>query len=185
MRLKLILPLLAALALAACQSTPEDTGSSSGTGGAEEGVSDAVVSDDSLIVEEEPVTTVAAVDPSQPLPGSQEELVQRVGDRVFFGFDTAVLDPEARRTLDRQAEWLRLFPEVALVLEGHCDERGTREYNLALGERRAHAVREYLIAQGIAPSRLRTISYGKERPYALGHNDEAWALNRRSVSVID
>ena len=102
------------------------------------------------MIEEE--TTVAALDPSQPLPGSQEELVQSVGDRVFFDFDSAVLGADARRTLDRQAEWLRLFPEVSLVVEGHCDERGTREYNLALGERRANAVREYLIDQGIAPS---------------------------------
>ena len=183
MRLRLILPLLLALGVAACESTPEDAGSSTGAGADETMLSDTEAPTSDVIVEEE--TTLAAIDPSQPLPGSQEELVQNVGDRVFFDFDSAVLEPEARRTLDRQAEWLRLFPEVLLVLEGHCDERGTREYNLALGERRANAVREYLIAQGIAPSRLRTLSYGKERPYALGHNDEAWALNRRSVSVID
>ena len=179
MRLRLILPFVVALGLAACQSTPEDTGTGTGTGEA----AGTEVSTDTVVVEED--TTVAALDPSQPLPGSQEELVQSVGDRVFFDFDSAVLEADARRTLDRQAEWLRLFPEIALVLEGHADERGTREYNLALGERRANAVREYLITQGIGPSRLRTISYGKERPYALGHNEEAWALNRRGVSVID
>lgn len=179
MRLRLILPFVVALGLAACQSTPEDTGTGAGAGEA----AGTEVSTDTVVVEEE--TTVAALDPSQPLPGSQEELVQSVGDRVFFEFDSAVLEADARRTLDRQAEWLRLFPEIALVLEGHADERGTREYNLALGERRANAVREYLITQGIGPSRLRTISYGKERPYALGHNEEAWALNRRGVSVID
>ena len=179
MRLKLILPFVVALGLAACQSTPEDTGTSAGAGE----TTGTEVSTDTVIVEEE--TTVAALDPSQPLPGSQEELVQSVGDRVFFDFDSAVLEADARRTLDRQSEWLRLFPEIALVIEGHADERGTREYNLALGERRANAVREYLITQGIGPSRLRTISYGKERPYALGHNEEAWALNRRGVSVID
>ena len=183
MRLGLILPFVLALGVAACQSTPEDTGSSSGTGADETIGSGTEASSDDIMVEED--TTVAALDPSQPLPGSQEELVQSVGDRVFFEFDSAVLGADARRTLDRQSEWLRLFPEIALVLEGHADERGTREYNLALGERRANAVREYLITQGIGPSRLRTISYGKERPYALGHNDEAWALNRRSVSVID
>ena len=185
MRLRLILPLLAALGLAACQSTPEETASSTGAGAEEEIISSVGLTDDDLIVEEQTGISVAAVDPSQPLPGSQEELVQNVGDRIFFELDSAVLGADARRTLERQAEWLRLFPEVALVIEGHCDERGTREYNLALGERRANAVREYLVSQGIAPSRLRTITYGKERPYALGHNDEAWALNRRSVSVIN
>ena len=183
MRLTLILPFVVAFGVAACQSTPEDTGSSSGAGADETIGSGTEVSSDDITVEDG--TTVAALDPSQPLPGSQEELVQSVGDRIFFEFDSAVLGADARRTLDRQAEWLRLFPEIALVIEGHADERGTREYNLALGERRANAVREYLITQGIGPSRLRTISYGKERPYALGHNDEAWALNRRSVSVID
>ena len=182
MRLRLILAFVVALGVAACESTPDDTGSSSGAG-AEQTIDTATDTSDDIMVEED--TTVAALDPSQPLPGSQEELVQNVGDRVFFEFDSAVLGADGRRTLDRQAEWLRLFPEIALVLEGHADERGTREYNLALGERRANAVREYLITQGIGPARLRTISYGKERPYALGHNEEAWALNRRSVSVID
>ena len=181
MRLRLILAFVVALGVAACESTPDDTGSSSGAGADQTVDSGPATSDD--IVEGE--TTLAALDPSQPLPGSQEELVQNVGDRVFFEFDSAVLGADGRRTLDRQAEWLRLFPEIALVLEGHADERGTREYNLALGERRANAVREYLITQGIGPARLRTISYGKERPYALGHNEEAWALNRRSVSVVD
>jgi len=183
MRLRLILPLVLAVGLAACESTPEETGSSTGVGVDEATLTGSEAPSTDVVIEEE--TTLAALDPSAPLPGSQEELVQKVGDRVFFEFDSAVLEPEGRQTLDRQAEWLRLFPEVSLVIEGHCDERGTREYNLALGERRANAVREYLISQGIAPSRLRTISYGKERPYALGHNDEAWALNRRSVSVID
>ena len=182
MRLTLIAAFVVALGLAACESTPDDTGSGTGAG-TDQTLDTGADSSDDIMVEED--TTVAALDPSQPLPGSQEELVQSVGDRVFFEFDSAVLGADARRTLDRQAEWLRLFPEIALVLEGHADERGTREYNLALGERRANAAREYLITQGIGPSRLRTISYGKERPYALGHNEEAWALNRRSVSVID
>jgi peptidoglycan-associated lipoprotein len=180
MRLKLILPLLAAVALAACESTPEDTGSSTGGGAAEADTSSSSASNVSSAE-----TQVASVEPTGPIPGSQEDLVQNVGDRVFFEFDSAVLTPEARRTLERQSEWLKLFPEVAISVEGHCDERGTREYNLALGERRANAAREYLVSQGIAASRVRTISYGKERPYALGHNEEAWALNRRSVSVIN
>ena len=120
MRLRLILPLVIALGVAACESTPQDTGSSSGAGVDETISSGTDVTSTDVMIEEE--TTVAALDPSQPLPGSQEELVQNVGDRVFFEFDSAVLGAEARRTLDRQAEWLRLFPEIALVLEGHADE---------------------------------------------------------------
>ena len=185
MRLRLILPLLAAIALAACTSTPETDSSAIDTGIEGQIDSGTATDDTSIIVEQEPEPVVVTTDPSEPSPGSQEELVQRVGDRVFFELDSAILGADARRTLERQAEWLRLFPENVMVIEGHCDERGTREYNLALGERRANAVREHLITQGIAPSRLRTISYGKERPYALGHNEEAWALNRRSVSVVE
>ena len=190
MRLRLILPLLAALALAACESTPDETGSGTGEGAGQAGVAGAVDSTGMAGPDETgmpPPPELEEMEPAtvEPPPGSQEDLVQNVGDRVFFEFDSAVLLPDARRTLGRQSEWLRLFPEVTLTIEGHCDERGTREYNLALGERRASAARDYLIAQGIAPSRIRTVSYGKERPYALGHNEEAWALNRRSVSVID
>ncbi len=193
MRLRLILPLLAALALAACESMPEETSSITGEGAEQAGMADATAPVDSTDMtgpdktEMPPTPEIEMREPEPvgPLPGSQEDLVQNYGDRVFFEFDSAVLLPDARRTLERQSEWLRLFPEVTLTIEGHCDERGTREYNLALGERRANAVREYLITQGITPSRLRTVSYGKERPYALGHNEEAWALNRRSVSIID
>mgnify|MGYP001280539258 CR=1 FL=1 len=130
-------------------------------------------------------TEIEAVDPSAPLPGTQEDLVQNVGDRIFFDLDSAVLSPQSRGVLEKQAEWLKLFPDVSVTIEGHCDERGTREYNLALGERRASVVRSYLIALGVEAQRLNTISYGKERPYALGHDGEAWTLNRRSVSVIN
>ena len=184
MRLRLIVPLVAALALAACESTPEEDGSAVGEG-VEAALEPAPAQDDveTTVVMEPEEPLAEPPDPALPEPGSHQDLVQRVGDRVFFALDSAVLDADARRTLERQAEWLRLFPENSLIIEGHCDERGTREYNLALGERRANAVREYLITQGIAPSRLTTISYGKERPYALDHNEEAWALNRRAVSV--
>lgn len=187
----LILPLLAALALAACQSAPSGSSRPDGaTGDAGTSISDmegGAATDQEGTAGEPGVESeqVAALDPSRPPPGTQEDLVHNVGDRIFFDLDSAVLLPDARRTLERQAEWLGLYPELRLVIEGHCDERGTREYNLALGERRANAVREYLITYGIAPSRLRTISYGKERPYALGHDEEAWALNRRAVSVIE
>jgi len=117
-------------------------------------------------------------------PGTQEDLVVNVGDRVFYGFDSSELTSEARATLDRQASWLAKYPSVTIVLEGHCDERGTREYNLALGERRAAAAKNYLVASGVAEGRITTVSYGKERPAVLGSNEAAWAQNRRAVSVI-
>ncbi len=103
---------------------------------------------------------------------------------MFFATDQSTLPPEARATLERQAVWLQTYPNYALSIEGHADERGTREYNLALGERRASAIKNYLVALGIGPGRLSTISYGKERPEAPGSIDEAWAQNRRGVSVI-
>ncbi|MCI5049317.1 MAG: peptidoglycan-associated lipoprotein Pal [Rickettsiales bacterium] len=116
--------------------------------------------------------------------GSQDDLAQNVGDRVFFGYDSSVLSYEAQQTLDRQAEWLQQYPQVNIVMEGHCDERGTRAYNLALGERRADAARSYLVSLGVSPSRITTVSYGKERPAALGSNESSWAQNRRAVTVI-
>ncbi len=187
MRSRLILPLLAALALAACETPSQETASGEGAGVADGASLDTVETFDTMetIDLSSEDTELVMVDPDAPLPGSQEDLVQNVGDRVFFELDSAVLSPQARATLERQAEWLRLFPEVRIAIEGHCDERGTREYNLALGERRANAAREYLVGLGIDPSRLRTLSYGKERPYALSHDEEAWSLNRRAVSVIE
>lgn len=117
-------------------------------------------------------------------PGTQEDLVVNVGDRVFFAFNESSLSAEARATLDRQAAWLKKYGSVKVTIEGHCDERGTREYNLALGERRATAVKNYLVADGIGASRIKTISYGKERPAVLGSNEAAWAQNRRGVTVV-
>ena len=122
---------------------------------------------------------------SGPIGGSQEDLVVNVGDRVFFAFDSSVIDGEARATLDRQAAWLGQYPTNTLTLEGHADERGTREYNLALGERRATAVKQYLVAAGVDPSRLTTISYGKERPVCVASDDNCYAQNRRGVSVLN
>lgn len=118
------------------------------------------------------------------VPGSQQDLVVNVGDRVFFGYDQFDLTAEARATVERQAQWLKTNSNVNVVIEGHCDERGTREYNLALGEKRATAVRNYLIASGIAPNRVQTISYGKERPVVLGSDNASWAQNRRGVMVV-
>ena len=117
-------------------------------------------------------------------PGSQEDLVANVGDRVFFDTDRSAIRADQRPVLTRQAEWLQRYPQVTVQVEGHADERGTREYNLALGERRANAARDVLVASGVAGSRIATISYGKDRPVALGSNEEAWAQNRRAVTVV-
>jgi len=118
-------------------------------------------------------------------PGSQTDLQRSAGsDRVFFGFDSFALDNEDRETLRRQAEWLARFPEVSIVIEGHCDERGTRDYNIALRERRANAAKNYLAALGVSPGRMTVVSYGKERPAATGSDESAWSQNRRAVSIV-
>jgi len=118
------------------------------------------------------------------VPGSQDDLSVNVGDRVFFGYDSYSLTPEGIAQLEMQAQWMRQYPSVNLVIEGHAGERGTREYNLALGDRRANAVKNYMVSLGVDPRRLQTISYGKERPEMLGSNAESWAKNRRAVSVV-
>ena len=141
-------------------------------------------------VEVEETTTVdtGMVDQSElnaPAAGSIESLIADVGtDRVFFAFDSSELSADARESLRKGADWLRANDGVAITIEGHCDERGTREYNLALGERRANAVRNYLIALGVSGSRLNTISYGKERPAVLGSTESSWSKNRRAVATI-
>ena len=112
-----------------------------------------------------------------------EMLAIDVPDRVFFAYDSYSLAASAQATLNKQAKWLKANPSVAIAVEGHADERGTREYNLALGDRRASSVKDYLMSQGISSNRISTISYGKERPVKSGSNDTAWAQNRRSVSV--
>ena len=119
------------------------------------------------------------------VPGSQQDLEASAGYRVFFAFDRADISPEARQILVRQADWLRRYPNVTVTIEGHCDERGTREYNLALGERRAHAAKNVLVASGISASRISTISYGKERPAVVGSSEESYAQNRRAVTVVN
>ena len=109
----------------------------------------------------------------------------KVGDRVHFDYDSAELDDDSRATLDRQVEFLNQNPSIMISIEGHCDERGTREYNLALGEKRASSVKDYLIASGVNSARISTVSYGKERPQVLGSNSAAWKMNRRSVTTIN
>ncbi len=118
-------------------------------------------------------------------PGSQQDFVVNVGDRVFFDTDSSELSDQARGTLDKQAQWLNNYNRYSFTIEGHADERGTREYNIALGARRAETVREYLISRGIAQTRMRTISYGKERPVALCNDISCWSQNRRAVTVLD
>jgi len=120
----------------------------------------------------------------QPVPGTQEDLAVSVGDRVFFDYDSVVLNAEATSILDGQAAWLKQYPDVVITIEGHADERGTREYNLALGDRRANAVRNYLMALGIDQERILTISYGEERPADPGDHEAAWAQNRRAVTTV-
>ena len=118
-------------------------------------------------------------------PGSQQDLAATAGDRVFFAFDRADISPEAQQILQRQADWLRRYPNVTVTIEGHCDERGTREYNLALGERRANAAKNVLVAAGIPASRVATISYGKERPIVPGSDEAAYAQNRVAVTTVN
>jgi peptidoglycan-associated lipoprotein len=118
-------------------------------------------------------------------PGSQQDFVVNVGDRVFFETDSTELTPQATATLEKQAQWLNLYNRYSFTVEGHADERGTREYNIALGARRAQTVRDYLAARGVSPQRMRTISYGKERPVAICNDISCWSQNRRAVTVLN
>jgi peptidoglycan-associated lipoprotein len=121
---------------------------------------------------------------SGPVPGSEEDLVQNVGDRVFYAFNSSALSSDAQGTLGRQAAWLARYPQVNVQIAGNCDERGTEEYNLALGQRRANSARDFLVAQGVSSARMATISYGKDRPPALGHDEQAWAQNRNAITSV-
>lgn len=121
---------------------------------------------------------------SSIIPGSAQDFKVNVGDTVHFALNQYNIEDNDKNTLNKQASWLARYPSVRLTIEGHCDERGTREYNLALGARRANAVKEFLVAQGVAAGRLETVSYGKERPICTESNEDCWAQNRRGVSVI-
>lgn len=118
-------------------------------------------------------------------PGSSQDFIVNVGDRVFFETDSTDLTTVSRTTLDRQAQWLNQYPKFSITIEGHADERGTREYNIALGARRADTVRAYLVSRGIGENRFRTISYGKERPVAVCNDISCWSQNRRSVTLVN
>ena len=117
-------------------------------------------------------------------PGSQEDLVQNVGDRVFYALDSSTLSSDARATLDKQAAWLAKYPQVQVQVAGNADERGTTEYNLALGQRRATTARDYLAAHGVNSSRMSVISFGKDRPTALGSDEQSWAQNRNAITSV-
>ena len=173
MIIKLLASALLVFFLAACSTTPKDTADSSGSG------STSTSSDVSSSGETE-TTESASIE-----PGSQEDLIVNVGDRVFFNYDSAELDTDAQELLQDQVAWLKQYSNVSVIIEGHCDERGTREYNLALGEKRAQSVKNYLINLGVSADRVSTISYGKERPAVVGSNDGAWAQNRRSVTIVN
>ena len=129
-------------------------------------------------------TPVAPTAPRGPVAGSVEDFRVSVGDRVFFSYDSYDLTAEARTILERQAAWLRQYPNVRVLVAGNCDERGTREYNLALGARRASAARDYLASLGVAPNRMETVSYGKERPLDPRSNEESWSVNRNANTQI-
>jgi peptidoglycan-associated lipoprotein len=133
-----------------------------------------------------PPTAAPAPGPvaSQPLPGTAQDFVVNVGDRVYFDYDQSQIRPDAQPTLAAQAQWLLRYPEVQVRIEGNCDERGTREYNFALGARRADRARAFLIDHGVSPARITTISYGKERPVDPGHDEAAWAKNRNAHTAI-
>lgn len=174
MRFKFLSLFAAALLLAACETAPDEQASTGGDGSQQASSSE---SGDG--------SGVSSQEMQGPEPGTQEHLVVNVGDRVFFGFDKSNLSTEAEGTVEGLAAWLKQYPSATLTIEGHADERGTREYNLALGARRANAVRDYLIVLGIDPNRLETVSFGEERPAVQGSNEEAWAQNRRAVFVVE
>jgi peptidoglycan-associated lipoprotein len=129
-------------------------------------------------------TTSTGMATATIVPGSQEDLVKNVGDRVFFDFDKSALKADAHATLDKQAAWLKQYMQNNVQIAGNCDDRGTEEYNIALGQRRANAARDYLVAKGVAGSRVTTISYGKDRPTAMGDNEQAWAQNRNAITSV-
>jgi len=161
--LKLVFALTAALSMAACSKNPDDAnglgggGLGGGLGGAGAGMA---------------------------TPGSQQDFISNVGDRVLFETDSSELTSVGQATLEKQARWLQQYSRYAFTMEGHADERGTREYNFALGARRAETAKNYLIAKGVAASRIRTISYGKERPVAVCDDISCWSQNRRAVTVL-
>ena len=178
---KILLSMFLAFFISACSTTSTDTADSSGSGSSGDFNTATTTSEDAATTAVDTTTS----DFSGIISGSQEDLVVNVGDRVFFSYDSAELDSDAQELLQHQAAWLKQYNKSSITIEGHCDERGTREYNLALGEKRAQAVKNYLNGLGIDISSMSTISYGKERPAVVGSNDGAWSQNRRSVTIVN
>lgn len=167
MRFNLPVLVAAAFVLAACSSTGDNSGDTGSTG-------QSTSSGNAQV----------ATAPAGPKPGSQMDLTINVGDRVLFAFDSSALSAGSRTTIERWAAWLKTYHANSVIVEGHADERGTREYNLALGERRADAARDYLVSLGINTNRVKVVSFGKERPAIAGSNENAWAQNRRAALVL-
>ncbi len=165
------------LLFAACQTKSKDTGT----------LTEDQVKIDDQIIEEAPYQTIANEQQAQALNEGQVETIKEVEvqDRVFFGYDSAAITDESQKVLDVQAAWLKDSPEIKITIEGHCDERGTREYNIALGEKRAVAVKTYLERAGINSSRMQVLSYGKERPAYFGNSEDVFSKNRRAVVVVN
>lgn len=172
MFLRLSTLLAAVFLLAACETAPNATGDAAGTAASSSSTSGSSTASSGSDAASSTEMTI------------NEELIS-IGDRVLFDFDSYELTSSAKSVLNNQANFLSSNPSVRITIEGHCDERGTREYNLALGESRAAATRDYLVAQGVNPARIKIISYGKERPAVIGSNEDAWRFNRRAVSVIN
>ena len=158
MNIKAAVPLALLLLLGACANKTPDASATTGSG--------------------------STLTPQGPAPGSQDDLANTVGDKVFYATDSSGLSGDARSTLDRQAAWLGRYPQVQVQMGGNCDERGTTEYNLALGQRRAGAARDYLVAHGVSSARVTAVSYGKERPIAVGSDEAAWAQNRNATTSV-
>lgn len=158
--LRIVAALSVGLAMAACSKNPNDSANGAGAGG------------------------LGGVGAGAASPGSQQDFVVNIGDRVFFESDSTELTTTAQGTLEKQARWLSQYPRYTITIEGHADERGTREYNFALGARRAESTKSYLAARGVPASRMRTISYGKERPVAVCNDISCWSQNRRAVTVL-
>lgn len=179
----------AALLLAACESATDEQAATGGESTTQQASTDGQTNGDGdagqATMSDGGTESVETEDIEGPEGGTQEHLVVNVGDRVFFDFDKSNLTQEAKKTVERLAAWMKEYPRTTVTVEGHADERGTREYNLALGARRANSVKEYLIVLGVDPDRIETVSYGEERPAVLGSNEEAWAENRRAVFVVD
>jgi peptidoglycan-associated lipoprotein len=178
---KILLSIFLAVFITACSTTPKDTSDASGSGssGSSESVDSSDDSSDSSSSANDSTSDEIGIE-----PGSQEDLIVNVGDRVFFAYNSAELDADAQELLQDQVAWFKQHNILKITIEGHCDERGTREYNLALGEKRAQAVKNYLNGLSVFPV-INTISYGKERPAVIGSNDGAWSQNRRSVTTVN